>query len=116
MRKYAFLLVAALAVMAPAMARAAPLTREEISSEIIDKSLAGKRMGMTVSLQFRSDGTVTMNAALMSNQGRWSYVGDGVCAVFEGGPRRGEQCFTFEQIGENRYRTSEGMTLTIEPR
>ena len=95
-------------------ASATSLSKDQISHEIIDKPLTTTRMGMTVRILYRRDGSVRIEAPFMSGLGAWSYSETGICMVMEKGPRLGENCITFEHLGGREYRNSEGMTLTVE--
>ena len=95
-------------------ASAATLTKEQISKEIIGKTLNAKRMGLPVRILYKTDRTVTMKFAIMSGSGTWSYNIDGICMIIEKGPRRGKNCVSFEHLGGNKYRNSEGINFTVQ--
>ncbi len=104
----------ALLVAYPAIsAVAAPLTKDQISQEIIGKPLDAKRMGMPVRILYKKDGTVTMKFAILSGGGTWAYSSNGICMNLTSGPRRGETCVTFEHLKGNIYRNSEGINFTV---
>ncbi len=105
-------LAALMAATLPAMAEI--MSRERISKEIIGKALTATRKGMTVRLQYNTDGTVRMKAFVISGGGTWEYNGDGLCMDMTSGPKKGETCVTFEHLGGNRYRNSEGLVLTVQ--
>ncbi len=94
------------------------LTKDRISQEIIGKNLTAKRMGIPVNFQYKPDGTVTIKFPLMSSSGTWSYDdnvnGNGICMMLTSGPRQGKTCITFQHLGGNKYRNSEGIELTIQ--
>ena len=92
------------------------MSRDQIAAEIIGKPLSGKRFGMKVHMIFRADGLVEITTSFMSNRGRWKYNAAGICTIMESGPRKGEHCITFEHVGTGRFHTSEGVTLSVEPR
>ena len=103
-------LVAAVSTMAgPTMT----LTKERISSEIIGKTLDAKRLGLPVRILYKRDQSVTMKFAIMSGAGTWSYSHNGICMLLTSGPRKGKTCVTFEHLGDNRYRNSEGIIFTV---
>ncbi len=107
-------LAAGLLLVLPAgSAFAAVLTKDQIASQIIDKTLNAKRMGLSVKILYKSDGTVTMKFPLLSGAGTWSWDGDGICMMLTSGPRQGKTCVTFEHLGDNRYRNSEGIEFSI---
>ena len=93
---------------------AAVLSKEQISQQIIGKTLAGKRMGMTVRIIYLLDGTVQIKAPFMTGSGTWHFSEPGICMIIKSGPRPGKNCIAFEHLGGNQYRNSEGMTLDIE--
>ncbi len=90
------------------------LTKPHISQQIIGKTLMTSRKGMRVRMTYNVDGTVAMKALVMSAFGTWEYKGGGVCMQMNSGPRKGETCVTFEALGDNKYRNSEGMVLTVQ--
>ncbi|MEC5325796.1 hypothetical protein [Aurantimonas sp. A3-2-R12] len=89
------------------------LTPQQISQQIVGRTLTASRMGIRVDMIYASDGTVSMKSLLMSGSGSWSYSADGICMVMISGPRRGETCVTFEPLGGGKYVNSEGITLTL---
>jgi len=103
-----------LSVTFASSASATSLSKDQISHEIIDKPLTTTRMGMTVRILYRGDGSVRIVAPFISGLGAWSYSETGICMVMETGPRLGENCITFKHLGGREYRNSEGMTLTVE--
>ncbi len=90
------------------------MSKDMIGNEIIGKTLTTNRNGMTVRFQYRPDGTVRMKAFVISGGGTWKYNNDGVCMNMTSGPKKGETCVTFEHLGGNKYRNSEGMVLTAQ--
>ncbi len=96
-------------------ALAANLTKDQISSQIIGKTLNAKRMGMRVIIHYNKDGSVSMKAPLFTGTGSWVYQDDGICMDLKTGPRRGKTCVTFEQLGDNKYKNSEGIEFTVSP-
>ncbi len=89
------------------------LTKEQISGEIIGKTLDAKRMGLSVTISYKNDGSLTMKFPIMSGSGTWSYNGNGICMLLTNGPRKGRTCVTFEHLGGNKYRNSEGIYFTV---
>jgi len=116
MRKFttaAAITIAAMTVTAiPATAEI--MSQDRIAKEIVGKTLTTSRKGMTVRLQYNTDGTVRMKAFIMSGGGTWKYSDDGICMNMTNGPKKGETCVTFEHLGGNKYRNSEGMVLTVQ--
>lgn len=90
------------------------MSKDRIAKEIIGKTLTTSRKGMTVRLQYNTDGTVRMKAFIMSGGGTWKYSDNGVCMTMTSGPKKGETCVTFEHLGGNKYRNSQGMVLTAQ--
>jgi len=108
------LTAAALTVMVlPATAEI--MSKGQIAKEIVGRTLTTTRKGMTVRLQYNTDGTMRMKAFIISGEGTWKYNGDGICMNITSGPKQGKTCVTFEQLGANKYRNSEGMVLTAKP-
>ena len=91
----------------------APMTKERISQEIIGKTLDAKRMGMPVRIFYKRDKTVAIKFAIMSGAGTWNYSNNGICMLLNSGPRKGKTCVSFEHIGDNKYRNSEGIVFTV---
>lgn len=87
------------------------MTGAEITAQIIDKDLVTRRAGMTVHLRYDRDGSVTVRAPLFSGRGRWTLAGGTLCMTLTEGPRQGETCHTFEGMGADSYRNSEGQIL-----
>ena len=113
-RKILFLSVIASAALPVSFSLAAGnLSQEQIAKEIIGKTLDAKRMGMSVKILYKADGTVKMKFPIFSGAGTWKYEGDGLCMLITSGPKTGKTCVTFEYLGNNKYRNSEGIEFTI---
>ncbi|MCF6234414.1 MAG: hypothetical protein L3J36_15125 [Rhodobacteraceae bacterium] len=95
-------------------ASAESMSKDRIAREIIGKTLTATRKGVKVRLQYKVDGTVQMKAFVISGGGTWKYNDDGICMNMTSGPRKGETCVTFEHLGDNRYRNSEGLVLSVQ--
>ncbi len=89
------------------------LSQKQISKEIIGKTLHATRMGMSVKIVYKEDGTVKMKFPIFSGAGTWKYNGNGVCMHITSGPKKGKTCVTFEHLGGNKYRNSEGIEFFI---
>jgi len=111
--KRATLIIAIVLAMSVNSALAAPLNQEQISSQLVGKKLHAKRMGMSVQLMYKNDGTVMMKMPFMSGKGTWWFKGKQICMDMKSGPRRGLTCVTFEHIKENRFRNSQGIDFTV---
>ncbi len=105
------LLGAMVAFSSPAFA--AQLTKDQLSNQIIGKTLTTKRMGMKVRIFYSKDGGVTMKMPLMSGKGTWKFNGDQICMNMKSGPKRGKTCLSFEHVKANKYRNSEGVVLSV---
>lgn len=90
------------------------MTAPEIAQRIVGKDLAARRMGMTVHLRYDSDGTVTIRAPFFTGTGTWDWQGDGLCMNVRGGPNPGRSCHAFEDLGDGRFRNSDGMVLRLQ--
>ncbi len=114
--RYAGIAPVALAVIVLSAfpASSATLTKERIAKEIIGKTLNARRMGMPVRIFYRKDGTLSMKFAFISGEGTWKYSGDGICMNIVKGPRQGETCVTFQHLGGDKYRNSEGIEFTVQ--
>ncbi|MDQ7071181.1 MAG: hypothetical protein Q9M48_10675 [Rhodobacterales bacterium] len=110
-----FLVTAAILIGVAAPLHAAEtMTKSEITSALIGKTLSTSRKGMPVRLTYNTDGSVAMKAMIISAKGTWRYNGDGLCMNMTSGPRKGETCVTFTDLGNGRYLNSQGMTLTLK--
>ena len=112
-KKMATYIFAAVLAMSINPALATLLDQEQISSQLVGKKLHAKKMGMSVQLVYKNDGTVTMKMPFMSGKGTWRFKGRQVCMNMKSGPRRGLTCVTFEHIKENRFRNSQGIVFTV---
>ncbi len=90
------------------------MSTDMIAKEIIGKTLTATRKGMNVRLQYNTDGSVQMKAFVISGSGTWKYSNNGICMNMTSGPKKGETCVTFEHLGGNKYRNSEGLVLTVQ--
>lgn len=103
------------AVMTSSPAHAEMLTQERIAHEIVGKTLSASRNGLKVRLRYDPDGSLTMKVALITGAGTWIYSDGGLCMTLTKGPKRGKTCTGFEDLGNGRYRNSEGLILQVQP-
>lgn len=101
-----------LSAFAAGSVSAAPMSANEIKSELVGKHLKGKRLGVTMNLQLQADGSATLESTLVDDKGKWRMDGDKLCMKwdeFRGGK---EQCsnFTREKKG---FRMEGGPLLKI---
>ncbi len=101
-------------VMSASSAVTAPLTQKQIQSQIVGKNLQAKRMGMTVHILYKTNGSVTMKMPITSGSGTWQFKGNQICMNLKKGPRRGVTCVTFEHIKGNKFRNSQGIEFTVQ--
>ena len=90
----------------------ATMSQEQMASELIGKTLNGKRGLMSVKITLAQNGQVAMNAALMKARGTWKFNGQQLCMNMTTGPRTGERCLTFTKTGANSYQASDGAKFT----
>lgn len=116
MRKFttALALTATALTFSTLPATAEIMSKDQIANEIIGTPLTASLKGMTVHLQYNTDGTVRMKAFIISGGGTWAYSDDGLCMTMTSGPKKGKTCVTFERLGDHKYRNSEGMVLTAQ--
>jgi hypothetical protein len=95
-------------------ASAENMSKEQITRQIIGKTLITSRKGMKVRLRYNTDGTVRLKAFVISGGGTWEYSDDGLCMNMTSGPKKGRTCVSFEHLGGNKYRNSEGAVLTAQ--
>ncbi len=91
------------------------MTNHQIAAQLIGKPLTTRRNGMSVRLTYLADGTVKMKAFVISAAGTWEYDDSGLCMDMISGPKKGKTCVTFEDLGDNTYRNSQGLILTTTP-
>jgi hypothetical protein len=95
------------------------LTPEEFYREIVDSDLCGTPnigpfAGRVVCTGYDSQGTAVLHTeGNVLARGLWR-IGDGkVCRRVENDPPERERCLTYERIGANRFRNSDGVELVI---
>lgn len=87
------------------------LSAAGIEDQIIGHAIQGRKGILSVSLQYGTDGTVTMRSPLGTGTGRWMISGDRLCVKLETGPRKADECLTFVTEPDGTYRASNGMRL-----
>ena len=87
------------------------LSAAAIEDRIIGHAFHGRKGILSVSLQYGTDGTVTMRSPLGTGTGRWMISGDRLCVKLETGPRKADECLTFATEPDGTYRASNGMRL-----
>ncbi|GFE66185.1 hypothetical protein [Litoreibacter roseus] len=102
----------ALMISGATPALAGPLTESEMRSELLNKTLKGKRLGMTFVLQLSSDGHAKMQSTVKDDVGKWRINGQQMCLTwneFRGGK---ENCATFSREKDG-YRLQGGPLLRV---
>ncbi len=99
----------ALAVAAPAQAEM--MTGEQLRTVVIGQTLEARRFGQTLSMQFNTDGTVTITSPILNGTGTWELQGNTICT--SGLRGNATRCMSFERVDDQTLRSSEGMTLRI---
>lgn len=87
------------------------LSAEEIEDQIVGRSFMGKKGILAVTVDYASDGTVTMKLPLGTGKGRWMISDNLFCVSIETGPRKANECMTFTTEADGAYRASNGMRL-----
>ena len=87
------------------------LSAAGIEDQIIGHAFQGRKGILSVSLQYGTDGTVTMRSPLGTGTGRWMISGDRLCVKLETGPRKADECLKFVTEPDGTYRASNGMRL-----
>jgi len=95
-------------------ANAETLVAEDIKSQVVGKTLVAKRMGMTMHLSIKPDGSVVAKSALMNGEGTWEIKGDQLCINIANRPGNRNPCQTFTRTGENTLESSTGMKFTLQ--
>jgi hypothetical protein len=105
--------------MPPPVTESSVLTPEEFNREIVDSDLCGTPnigpfAGRMVCTKYDSQGTAVLHVgADVLARGLWR-IGEGkVCRRGENDPPEREGCVTYERIGANRFRNSDGVELII---
>lgn len=96
-------------------ASAKALTASEVRSAMLGKTIKTRRFGLSIKMQYRTNGTVQVSSVLGSLNGTWRAKGNQFCTTFPSGPAKGTDCVSFTKIGTNRYRTSAGQRFTVSP-
>lgn len=113
LRDFAFATVV-LSVFLPTYADAKPLSRAEIAQAMMNKTISTRRFGFSIKMRYRSGGTVSARSIAGTINGTWRYSGSNkVCTTFPSGPAKGTSCVTFTKTGNNRYRSSEGVSFSV---
>lgn len=88
------------------------LSAAEIDDQIIGRDFHGRKGILSVSLQYGTDGAVTMRSPLGTGTGRWTLADDRLCVKLETGPRKADECLAFIGEPDGTYRASNGMRMT----
>ena len=114
----AALAVACFAVLplipAPSLASAQELTADNIRSEIVGRTLVGRRMGMTMRMAVNADGTLQVRSPMMNGSGTWRLEGNQLCMDIPNRPGRADPCQSFTRAQDGRLHTSGGMKFRVE--
>ncbi len=87
------------------------LSAAAIEEHIIGHAFQGRKGILSVSLQYGTDGTVTMRSPLGIGTGSWMLADDRLCVKLETGPRKADECLAFVTEPDGTYRASNGMLL-----
>lgn len=111
MKYYMLTLLVAL-LLQPATAYAAPLTGEQLKSQIIGKKWKWESQGAKGTIRMRRNGSiaVTTNTSIKRDKGSWQIRGNRLCTRFEKLRSGEEACYTYTKSG-NRYLLSNGGVL-----
>lgn len=90
------------------------LSAAAIEDRIIGHAFQGRKGILSVSLQYGTDGKVTMRSPLGTGTGQWTISGDRLCVKLETGPRKADECLAFVTEPNGTYRASNGMRLIPE--
>lgn len=114
MKTHSILRIAAtlVSITLAAPAIAAPLTEGEMRAELLDKTLKGKRLGMSFVLQLRTDGSATMQSTIIDDDGKWRIQNGQMCLQW-GNFRDGrENCSSFSREKDG-FRLQGGPLLRV---
>lgn len=87
------------------------LSADAIEDRIIGHTFKGRKGILSVSMQYGTDGMVTVRSPLGTGTGRWTLAGDRLCVKLETGPRKAHECLAFVSEPDGAYRASNGMRL-----
>jgi len=90
-----------------------PLSANDIRTQIVGHSFQGEKGIMSVSLDYATDGTVTMRSLIGSGKGSWELSGNQLCVTMLSGPRKGRECLAFIRQSDGSFRGSNGVRLTL---
>jgi len=96
------------------LSAAETMTNDQIAATLVGKTLSTSVKGIPARVTYNADGSVEMKALIISGHGTWEYSEAGICVDMTSGPRKGETCLTFTDIGDAQYLNSEGMTFTVK--
>ncbi|EFL89358.1 hypothetical protein [Ahrensia sp. R2A130] len=90
-------------------ASANTLSAAEVRSEMLGKTIKTRRFGFAITMRYASNGTVSAKSIAGTLNGTWRARGNRICTTFPSGPAKGTSCVSFEKLGPNRFRSSEGV-------
>ena len=93
------------------VANAGQLSTTEINSIFSGQSFEMKRMGMKIKVSYFEGGKLTLSSLLFSGEGSWKAANDQLCVNITKGPRKGENCIFLEDLGNGKYKSSDGAIL-----
>ena len=99
----------ALFTAAPAMAE--PMTAADIEAKIIGQTFNARRGVMRARMTYALDGSVTLKTPVFTGGGTWRLAGNQLCVNITKGPGKGETCAAVTELGNGKYRASDGATL-----
>ncbi len=115
MRRIFLLAMSAISAVAVTLipADAQQISADEFLSELVDRKLETKTMGLPARLVFASDNTVSIQAPVGASEGTWSIQGGQICMTITSGPQPGTRCGGFERLGDGRYANGQGQVFTV---
>lgn len=100
-----------LALLTAAPVTAEPMTAADIKAKIIGQTFNARRGVVRARMTYALDGSVTLKTPVFTRGGTWRLVGNQLCVNITKGPGKGETCAAVTELGNGKYRASDGATL-----
>ncbi|MEO0671726.1 MAG: hypothetical protein AAFZ05_06830 [Pseudomonadota bacterium] len=98
----------------PALADPNVLDEAQIQSQVIGKTLTGRRGPLRFRMVHRTDGTSRMETPFRSMDGTWRVAEGKLCMTWPKLRSGQERCTGLTALGDDKYRTEGGAVFTVE--
>ena len=92
---------------------ASPLSKHQILSDIVGKTILVKKLWMEVKVTYAHDGSVKVDGPIVTGKGAWHFEGDRLCMVMENKFPITNSCIAIEHIDGDQYRNNHGVILSV---